>query len=378
MKRRRRTPHARKRSVVRARTSRDTIQTIDIHAHFVPEEYLGLIEAEGKPYGLGLGRGPNGPSILIGDIPIGPITAHYYDLDVRLKSMDAQGVAVHALSLMPPMVYWADGALAVRLARLVNDAMAEAARAHPDRFVVLATLPMQDPAAAVREVERAIAELGCRGVYLGTNVRGKELTDASFLPIFERIHALRIPVFLHPLNVIGAARLANHYLHNLLGNPFETAVAAANLIFSGLLDRFPKLAVCLPHAGGALPYLIGRLDRGWKVREECGGLRKRPSSYLRRFTYDTISHAPESLNYLIKLVGADRVMLGSDYCFDMGTERPVAAVTALKLSHNDEEKILGGNAKRLLRLPRRRDRRFLDHGTKETTTRAKTQSTPRT
>ena len=265
--------------------------------------------------------------------------------------MDAQGVTTHALSLMPPMVYWADGALGLRLARLVNDAMAEASRAHPDRFVVLATLPMQDPEAALIELERAVTELGCRGIYLGTNVRGKELTDPSLLPVFERIHALRVPIFLHPLNVIGAERLTNHYLHNLLGNPFDTAVAAANLIFSGLLDRFPKLQVCLPHAGGALPYLIGRLNHGWKVRQECGGLKRPPSSYLRRFTYDTISHAPESLNYLIKLVGADRVMIGSDYCFDMGYERPVEAVTRLRgLTRAGRAKILGGNAARLLGL----------------------------
>ena len=236
------------------------------------------------------------------------------------------------------------------LARIVNDALAEATRAHPDRFVGLATLPLQDPEAAVTEVERAVTELGCRGIYLGTNVRGKELTDPSFFPVFERIHALGVPIFLHPLNVIGAQRLTSYYLHNLLGNPFDTAVAAANLIFSGLLDRFPKLNICLPHAGGAFPYLIGRLNHGWKVRQECKALKKPPSSYLRRFTYDTISHAPEPLRYLINLVGADRVMLGSDYCFDMGYERPVKVVTSLKLSRTDQEKILGGNAARMLRL----------------------------
>jgi len=349
MKRRPKTAKTRKRAAS-AQRSRHASLTIDIHAHFVPEAYLRAIEAEGEPRGVRLLRGPDGPMIQVGPVPIGPITAHYHDLDLRLKAMDAQGVAVHALSLMPPMVYWADEASALGLARLVNDAMAEAARAHPDRFVVLATLPMQNPEAALVELERAVAELGCRGIYLGTNVRGKELTDPSFLPIFERIHALDVPIFLHPLNVIGAQRLASYHLHNLLGNPFDTAVAAANLIFSGHLDRFPKLDICLPHAGGAFPYLIGRLNHGWKVRQECRALKKRPSSYLRRFTYDTISHAPESLNYLIKLVGADRVMIGSDYCFDMGYERPVEVVTALKLSRNDREKILHGNAARLLRL----------------------------
>jgi aminocarboxymuconate-semialdehyde decarboxylase len=339
MKQRRAKPNARKR-----------VSTIDIHAHFVPEEYLRLIEAEGEPHGVRLRAGPNGPMILVGQVAIGPITAHYHNLELRLKSMDRQRVAVHALSLMPPMVYWADGALGLRLARVVNDAMAEANQTHPDRFVFFATLPMQDPEAAVNEVNRAVTELGCRGIYLGTNVRGRELTDPSFLPVFERIHALQAPIFLHPLNVIGSQRLTSYYLHNLLGNPFDTAVAAANLIFSGLLDRFPKLNICLPHAGGAFPYLIGRLNRGWKVRDECKALKKPPSTYLRRFTYDTISHAPESLDYLIKLVGVDRVMMGSDYCFDMGYERPVKAVTALKLKRSDEEKILGGNAARLLRL----------------------------
>ena len=350
MKRRRPTRKLRKRAAAQARRSHDATGAIDIHAHFVPEEYLRIIEAEGEPHGVRLRPGPDGPMILVGQAMIGPITAHYYNLDLRLKAMNRQDVTVHALSLNPPMVYWADGALGIRLARIVNDAMAEATRLHPDRFVALATLPMQDPEAAVTELNRAVTELGCRGIYLGTNIRGKELTDPLFLPVFERIQALQAPVFLHPLNVIGSQRLTNYYLHNLLGNPFDTAVAAANLIFSGLLDRFPKLQVCLPHAGGALPYLIGRLDRGWKVRDECKALKKPPSSYLRRFTYDTISHAPASLKYLIDLVGADRVVMGSDFCFDMGYERPVKAVTALKLSRNDQEKILGGNAARLLRL----------------------------
>ena len=350
MKQRPRKLNARKRAAVRPRRSRPAPATIDIHAHFVPEEYLRLIEAQGEPHGVRLRSGENGPMIVVGQALIGPITAHYHNLDVRLKAMDTQGVAVHALSLNPPMVYWADSALGLRLARLVNDALAEATRAHPDRFVGLATLPLQDPEVAVIEAERAVTELGCRGIYLGTNVRGKELTDPSFLPVFERISALGAPIFLHPFNVIGSQRLTSYYLHNLLGNPFDTAVAAANLIFSGLLDRFPKLNICLPHAGGAFPYLIGRLNHGWKVRAECRALKKPPLSYLRRFTYDTISHAPEALRYLINLVGSDRVMLGSDFCFDMGYERPVKAVTALKLNAGDQEKILGGNAKKLLRL----------------------------
>ena len=327
--------------------------TIDIHAHYVSEAYLKLIEDEGPPFGMSLSRAnPQGPAIVGGPAPGAPLKPDFYDPDLRIKTMNKQNVQVHALSLTDPMVYPAQGPFGAKLARTWNDSAAEMARLYPDRFVGLATLPMQDPAAAVDELHRAVTRLGCNGVYLGTNVRGKELADPSFLPVWERINALKVPVFLHPTNVIGRERLvaSPYYLWNLLGNPFDTAVAATNLIFAGILDRYPRLEICLPHAGGALPYLIGRVNHGWRVRPECKRLPKPPLSYLRRFTYDTISHSPEALRYLIDHVGADRVMVGSDYCFVMGYERPVEAVTALKLSRAEKEKILGGNAMRLLKL----------------------------
>lgn len=328
---------------------------VDIHAHYFPEAYLRAIEMEGEAFGVRLDRSqPDAPAIQVGPVLGGPLRPAFYDLDLRRKEMDRQGVQVHALSLTHPMVYWADGALGHRLARVVNDAMTAAHTAFPDRFVGLATLPLQEPGRAVEELDRAAGLSGIRGVYLGTNVNGRELSDPDFLPVWARIAALRLPVFLHPLHVIGAERLVPYYLGNLLGNPFDTAVAAAHLIFGGILDRFPRLTVCLPHAGGAFPYLVGRLDRGRRVRRECAHLRRPPSAYLRRFTYDTLSHAPDALRYLIGLVGADRVMLGSDYCFDMGYERPVEVVTRLaRLSRSDQTRILGGNAARLLRLPTR-------------------------
>ena len=279
----------------------------------------------------------------------GHLRREFYDLPARLKEMNRAGVQVHALSLTFPMVYWADAELGTRLARAVNDGMSAAHRAYPDRFVGLATLPMQDVRRSVEELDRAARLPGIRGVYLGSNVNGRELDDPAFLPVWERIDELELPAFLHPLNVIGANRLGPYYLTNLLGNPFDTAVAAARLIFGGVLDRFPRLSVCLPHAGGALPYLIGRLDRGKKVRRECAHLKRLPSAYLRRFTYDTISHAAAPLRYLIEQVGADRVMVGSDYCFDLGYDRPVQVVTSLKgLSKAEQARILGGNAAKLL------------------------------
>jgi aminocarboxymuconate-semialdehyde decarboxylase len=281
-----------------------------------------------------------------------PLDATYWDLDRRRKAMDRVGVAVHALSLTSPMVYWADGDLGSRLAAAVNDAMSEAHRAFPDRFVGCATLPMQDPPRAMAELERAAALPGIKGVYLGTNVNGRELSDPAYLPIFAAAAARRLPVLLHPLTVLGGNRLSRYYLNNFLGNPFDTAVAAAHLVFGGVLDRFPKLEVCLPHAGGAMPYLVGRLTHGQKVRPETKGVARRPfEAYLRRFTYDTISHAPAALRYLVDLVGADRVMIGSDFCFDMGPTRPrEIVVRGLALSARDRARILSENARRLLRL----------------------------
>jgi aminocarboxymuconate-semialdehyde decarboxylase len=326
---------------------------VDIHAHFFPDAYLKLIAEEGARFGVRLNReNPKGPAIEMGTARLtGPLRAAFSDIDLRRKEMDRQGVRVHALSLTVPMVYWADGDLGLRLARAVNDAMAQAHTAFPDRFVGLATLPMQEPRLALQELDRAARLPGIRGVYLGTNIRGRELSDPAFFPVYEQMEALKLPLLLHPIDVIGAQRLAPYYLGNLLGNPFDNAVAAAHLIFGGVLDRLKRFTVCLPHAGGAFPYLVGRLSRGWEVRNECKHLKRPPSAYLRRFAYDTITHSAEALRYLIGLVGADRVMLGSDYCFDMGYARPVQIVTGLHgLSAADKARILGGNAARLLRL----------------------------
>jgi len=337
-------------SRVSARAS--TPRTIDIHAHLFPEAYLAALEQRGPAFGIKVDRSdPAGPAIGFGPALGGVLRREFFDLEARLREMDRTKVAVHALSLTFPMVDWADADLGVELARLVNDALSAAHTAYRDRFVGLATLPMQDPKRAVEEVDRVAHLPGIRGVYLATNINGRDLDDSAFAPVWERIAARGLPTFLHPMNVIGAQRLAPYYLGNLLGNPFDTAVAASRLIFGGVLDRFPGLSICLPHAGGALPYLIGRLDRGQKVRPELAHIKRPPSAYLRRFTYDAISHAPASLAYLIDLVGADRVMLGSDYCFDLGVDRPVEAVTRLaQLSRADQTRILGGNAAKLLKL----------------------------
>ena len=321
---------------------------IDLHAHYVPRSFLEAIEKEGGPYGASVRRDGRDLTMVVGGRPYGPITRHYFETRPRIAEMDKLRVDMQVLSLCPPMVYWADSRLGTRLSRAFNDELAAALAERPDRLAGLATVPLQD----VAELERAMEGLGLRGVSIGSNVNGKDLDHPDLLPFFARAEALRALVFIHPLDVIGIERIRSYYLHNGLGNPFDTAVAAARLMMSGVLDRFPRLQVCLAHAGGALPYLIGRLDRVFRVRGEARGKAcRRPSGYLRRFHYDTVVHHELALRYLVDLVGKDRVVVGSDYRFDMGCLDPRRAVAAVRqLSRADRTAILGGAAaRRLLR-----------------------------
>lgn len=328
------------------------MHAVDVHAHWYPRRFLELVARHGAAFGIEWAEvDGKGPQFRCGHLTTGPLGARAIELDARLEAMDAQGVQAHALSLSQPMVYWADASLGERLAATFNEALAAAHEQAPARLVGLATLPMQAPDAALRELERASRLPGVRGIYLATRINERELSDPAFLPVFERIEALGLPVFLHPVFVIGAERLKAHYLTNLLGNPFESAIAAAHLIFGGVLDRFPRLAVVLPHAGGAFPWLIGRLNRGWEKRQDLKHIRQPPLEYLRRFHYDTIGYSEDVLGYLVRVVGADRILMGSDYCFPIAYEMPVEIVTRHPtLSEAHKQAIVEGNAKRLLRL----------------------------
>ena len=323
---------------------------VDIHAHFYPDELIALWREEGPRCGGEVADVEGkGPVLKAGPLQTNPLGPQFSDLDARLQAMDEQGVAVHAMSLSLPMVYWADKALSQKLSECYNDAAATAHLRYPDRLVGLAMLPMHFPAAALAELQRARTLPGIHGVYMATAIAGRDLSDAMFFPVYEAIEAAGLPIFLHPNGVIGHERLAAHYLHNLLGNPFETAIAAAHLIFGGVLDRFPRLTFCLPHAGGAFPYLVGRLQRGFEKRPELVGRKHGPLEYLRRFYYDTITYHGPALDYLKGLVGADRVVMGSDYCFPIALERPVEVITEhAGFSAEEQTLIVDGNARRLL------------------------------
>jgi len=328
------------------------MHAVDVHAHWYPRRFLELVSRHGAEHGIEWKEiEGKGPQFKCGHLVTGPLGPNFVDLDARLCEMDRQGVHAQALSLSQPMVEWASRTLGERLAATFNEELALAHARAPDRLVGLAALPMHAPDLAVREVDRAAQLAGIRGFYMSTRINQQDLSDPAILPVFERIEALGLPVFLHPTFVIDPARLEKYYLTNLLGNPFETAIAAAHLIFGGVLDRFPKLEVVLPHAGGAFPWLVGRLTRGWEKRQDLKHIDHPPLQYLRRFYYDTVGYSDDVLDYLVRVVGADRILMGSDYCFPIAYERPVDVVTCHPtLTDDHKHAIAEANAARLLKL----------------------------
>jgi aminocarboxymuconate-semialdehyde decarboxylase len=326
-------------------------RAIDIHAHYFPQAFFDLFNTEGQRYNAEFRRTEQGFFFKTPAESSGPLPAKFIDLKQRLADMDAQGVAVQALSLTGPMVYWAEGEFSQKLAMTWNDGAVAAHMANPDRFVVLATLPMLDPDRAVDELKRVSKLPGVRGVYMGTNVEGRDLDDPLFESIFTHIETLGLPVFLHPLPpILGGKRLQPYSLTNILAYPLDTTVAASHLIFGGVLDRHPNLLIVLPHAGGALLNIVGRLDHGWNVIPPAKHSAQTPSAYLHRFMYDTIAHSKPLMEFIISQVGVERVMMGSDYCFPIGYERPVESVEELRLSPDQRKMILGGTAAKLLKI----------------------------
>jgi aminocarboxymuconate-semialdehyde decarboxylase len=216
----------------------------------------------------------------------------------------------------------------------------------------MATLPLQVPGEALKELKRAAKALGRRGVEIGSHVARRELGDEDFFPVYEALQDLDMPVFIHPHHVAGLDRLLEYYLNNLIGNPLDTTIAAANLIFGGVLEKFPRLKIVLAHAGGQVPYVIGRWEHGYRVRPECKDRVSRPPmAFFKNFYFDMITHHPDALRYLISLAGSDHVLLGSDYPYDMGDLNPVQTMNRLTgISEEDRQKILGENAVALYRL----------------------------
>ncbi|MFQ5968272.1 MAG: amidohydrolase family protein [Acidimicrobiia bacterium] len=327
--------------------------TVDIHSHVVfPEAadmVAGLMEPEDDPFTFYGGEKSNSYNAehfrrLLPKM-VGP--------DERLLDMDRMGIQIDALSIGPSQYYyWTEPSLGAELAELQNDGMAGMVAAHPHRFVGMATLPMQDVDRAVAELERVISQHGFPGVSINTNVNGKDYDHPDFLPFFAKAQELDITIVLHPNGFSGGERLSDYYLINVIGNPLDSTVAVSRLVFGGVLERFGDLKIVVVHGGGYLPFYSDRMDHAFEVRPECReAISAKPSEYLRRLYFDTMVFGDTSLGYLVSRYGADHVLLGTDYPYDMGETDPIGLVKRVPgLSPTDVDMIKGGNAARLLRL----------------------------
>jgi aminocarboxymuconate-semialdehyde decarboxylase len=304
--------------------------SIDIHAHTVPKDFIEE---------LGSAVPSAAPTIVKldgawwfeypGGRVSGPIPEGMFDVGARVADMDAASVTIQAISVPPPHFnYRLEDEAAAVAATLHNDSMVRMARQHPDRFVVLGHLPMQSESHALAELERLVGIDEVVGLELGTNVAGVNLGDPRYEGIWKAIDKAGLSVVLHPgADVAGADRMHDHYIHNYVGNPTDSTVAAASLLFQGVLSRNERLRIALLHGGGFLPYQIGRFDHGWSVRAESRThLAEPPSTLLHRFWFDTLTHDDLSLRFLHDRVGDDRLCLGSDYPFDMANPDPVGAL----------------------------------------------------
>lgn len=272
-------------------------------------------------------------------------------LEERLADMDAMGVDVQALSLSPyHLFYWAEGELGQRAFRTINDDLAEVVRAHPDRFIGLGAVPLQDTALAVEELKRCAEELGFPGIETSTHIEGEELSSPRLEPFWEAVEELGTVVFIHPTGFTHPDRFTEHYFFNTIGHPLEETICAGRLIFDGVMERHPGLKIVFAHGGGFLPAYGGRFDHAYHAREDVRhGLPRPPSEYLARFHFDTMVFDPDQLGYLVRKYGADRVLLGTDYPYDMGESDPLGLLSKVEgLTPREVESITGGNAARLL------------------------------
>ncbi len=328
---------------IRKGETSEKVSIVDIHAHISP---VGLLSA--------MSEGRDWHGIVTDDL----LAVHQYTPrtvwtpEQRLREMDELDVDVHVLSTNSFLYFYErDAATTTAMARECNDYVSQLTREHPDRFAGFATLPMQDVAASVGELERAVGTLGLIGAMVGDHVNGLTYDDPCFLPLWRAAEALGAVIFVHQSGDTTVSPRSNRYhLPNTIGNLVDRTVTFASLVLGGVMDACPELKVCLAHGGGFACYGAGRLDRGWQVRPKARvHVPNPPSKYLDRFWYDCLTHDQNALRYLIDTVGIGRVVFGTDWPFDMAIDDPVSWVRNMtRLTREEKDAILGGNVQRML------------------------------
>jgi aminocarboxymuconate-semialdehyde decarboxylase len=330
-------------------------KVVDVHCHYLSPEvgakYAHLQAAKHDAtavYATELSRQVN-------LLQIQQRGAKFNQVEVRLKDMDKMGIDIQVVSPAPiQYFYFTEAVLGAQISRDINESIARVVAQRPDRFVGMGTIPLQDVALAIQELEYAVNVLGMRGVQICTNVNGKNLTDPALKleAFFAKAQSMGIVLFLHPMGFSQGERFVEHYFNNVMGNPLETSLALGHLIFDGVLARYPKLKILASHGGGYIASYWARMDHAWKARADARTvIQKKPSSYLEKIHFDTITHDAQILGNLVERYGAQHVLLGTDYPFDMGEDKPVQLIESVHhLSAEDRALIKGGNAMKLFKI----------------------------
>jgi aminocarboxymuconate-semialdehyde decarboxylase len=322
---------------------------LDLHTHYYPEAYFQMVRD--TPGDFSFGRDPTGRTIITyqGSRFFG-VTAPMTDPARRIEDMDRVGIDVEVVSVSTPNVFFADERRQPEVARMVNDAYADLIARHPRRFKGFASIPMDNPDRALDELHRAIDTLKLQGVILLSNIRGRPLTDARYRPFFEEANRMRLCIFLHPMLPASAAPFREYVLGPLVGFPFDTTLAVARMCFDGMLRELPGIRWIVGHLGGAVPYLMERLDNGYRDFAECRAkLDQLPSVYLKRLYYDTVTFSPYALRMARDMLGADHLVMGSDYPHLLGSiDRAVSSIEALEIEEAEKRLIFGGTALTIL------------------------------
>jgi aminocarboxymuconate-semialdehyde decarboxylase len=322
---------------------------IDFHNHYYPPEYLEAVKQGPARVKLDYGDDGNPRLHYPGDYNI--LVPGHRDLDYRENVLREHGIDKQVITFTTPGVHFEAPSTAVVMARAVNDAFARevARRKH---FVALATLPLNDPAEAVREFERAMKDLGLPGAMVFSNVNGTPLASPAFDPLWKKAHELNAVIYIHPAHPHHVEAMEDYWLTALVGFLFDTTLAAAHLTFAGVPERYPNIKWVLTHMGGALPYLAERCDRGYEAFADCRQhISKPPTEYFKQFYYDTVNFNPDAIEFAIKFAGAEHILAGSDYPHQIGSiPKMLSALNAINVTEAERQQILGGNAARLLGL----------------------------
>ena len=321
----------------------------DLHTHYYPQAFFQLIEQMGGAFSFG--QSPTGQTIIrYNGARFFGITPPMTDPQKRLEDMDRVGIDVEVLSLSTPNVYFAPPDRQAEVATLANDAYAELIAKHPTRFKGFASIPMDDPEAALRELERALDVLKLQGVVVLSTITGRALTDPLYLPFFHECDRRSVCVFIHPMIPTNADSFSEYVLGPIIGFPFDTTLAVARLCYDGVFKELPRIRWILGHLGGAVPYLFERMDNGWRDFAECREhIDELPSVYLRRLYYDTVSFSGPSLELALGQVGADHLVMGSDYPHLLGSiERSVSSIESLAIPDGQKDAIFSRNAARII------------------------------